>query len=139
MIMDLRRCALEASVRKWPRPRCRKHNKENQPRDEVRFREQEKAAKEAAREECVARAGILSTDFFPRWPPQCRLPPGFTNYHRHLHQATCQVPYGYPISIGDGESVERAWDLMATPGGMGPGIHCDRLNDGYAEWSHWKH
>ncbi|KAJ7775938.1 hypothetical protein DFH07DRAFT_766880 [Mycena maculata] len=68
--------------------------------------------------------------------PNAALPPGFTNYNCHSHQATCQVPYGYPIGIGDGESVESAWALTATPGWMGPGVRRDKLDDGYAEWSH---
>ncbi|KAJ7776643.1 hypothetical protein DFH07DRAFT_766830 [Mycena maculata] len=112
-LMDLRRRTLEASARKWPRPRCHKHNKENQPRDEVRLREQEKAAKEAAREERTTAARVA-----------------------HLMALRAGVPYGYPIGIGDGESVESAWALTATPGGMGPGIRRDKLDDGYAEWSH---
>ncbi|KAJ7719359.1 hypothetical protein DFH07DRAFT_784675 [Mycena maculata] len=45
-LMDLCRRVLKESARKWPRPRCHMHHKENQCQDQVRLRQQEEAAHE---------------------------------------------------------------------------------------------
>ncbi|KAJ7769087.1 hypothetical protein DFH07DRAFT_768996 [Mycena maculata] len=49
-LMELRRRGLEASTRKWPRPRCHKYNKENQRRDAIRIRK-ERACNKVAMDE----------------------------------------------------------------------------------------
>ncbi|KAJ7760150.1 hypothetical protein DFH07DRAFT_772035 [Mycena maculata] len=58
-LMDLRRRAVEASVRRWPRPPCHPHGKGNLQRDEIRRREQEARQRDkAVMEECATAAHI---------------------------------------------------------------------------------
>ncbi|KAJ7785316.1 hypothetical protein DFH07DRAFT_763908 [Mycena maculata] len=54
-LLNLRRHALEASARKWPRPRSHKHNQENERRDEIQIREEK-----AGKAEHVARAARVA-------------------------------------------------------------------------------